>query len=181
MAMKKVKEAAQDVLALLSQDGVEADAAAQHAQQAARAFLDEALAEGKTQMGLSVHQGQLDGKAAAFRLRALDERWKGFAHRLIQAVPQVFGEGLRARFREQIQLDRTLDAQVVQAAFAAPKSAQQLKIEADAQAKAQKERDRARKNQKKTAAPRERARKPSPAAAPQVLVRGKGGLVKPVA
>lgn len=179
IAMKKVKEAAHDVLALLQQEGVEASEGQAQAQQAAQAFLDEMLAETQAQMALSVHQGQLDAKAAAFRLRALDERWKGFAHRLIQAAPGVFEENLRQRFREAVQLDRTLDTLVVQAAFAAPKSAQQLKAEADAQAKIEKDRARDRKKNSK---PRPQGRKAptGPKSAPQVLVR-KGGSAKPVA
>ena len=179
IAMKKVKEAAHDVLALLQQDGVAAAESQAQAQQAAQGFLDDMLAESKDQMALSVHQGKLDAKAAAFRLRALDERWKGFAHRLIQAAPSVFDESLRQRFREAVQLDRTLDVQVVQAAFAAPKSAHQINAEADAQAKAQKERERARK--KKAGKPRAQVRKApnGQKPAPQVLVR-KGGAAKPV-
>ena len=106
---------------------------------------------------------------AAFRIRAEGERWKSLAHRL-SAVPGLEGEVQMSRFEQAIRQSAAIAARVAEAAFAAPKSPQQLKAEAEAKAAA----ERAAKQKKNKARAKGKAKAPHKVTKPTPTV-----VVKP--
>jgi hypothetical protein len=135
--MKKAKDAARDVIALLAPDATleEGQTAEDQAKGLVNAYLRDLVQELGEALGAARGAGVGTGKAAVALVRGSEERWKGFAHRLEQLPEAVIGTDLKGRFKTEAS--KTIGTELAAVAWATPKSAAQIAAE---KAKAQADR-----------------------------------------
>lgn len=137
--MKKAKDAAREVIAQLAPEATVAEGTSPEAQAKGlvEAYLEGVVQELGDALAAARQAGVSTGKAAVAIVRVHEDRWNGFAHRLVALPEAVIGADIKGRFKTAAA--DTLGTDLAAVAWATPKSAAQIAAE---KAKANEGRDR---------------------------------------